>query len=143
MKILTALDEGAKKPKKAYKADAGYDLFTPEDFDVPPAGHKGDGKAVMDTGVHMAIPEGYFGYVCSKSGLNIYKDLTAEGIIDSGYTGSIVVKLYNHGKERRSFRAGDKIAQIIFIKHESPELILVDSLPETERGNNGFGSTGR
>lgn len=141
--IKVMLDPGAYMPTKAHRDDAGYDLMTPEEFDVPPAGPKGAGVAVIDTGVHMLIPRGQYGSIRSKSGLNVRQDLTTDGVIDSGYTGSIVVKLYNHGNRRRFFNAGDKIAQIIIQAYRMHELAQIDSLPETERGNNGFGSSGR
>ena len=137
------LDDGAYKPERAYDTDAGFDLRTPEAFDVAPAGPKGAGVAVIDTGVHMEIPPGYFGSIRSKSGLNVRLGLTTDGVVDSGYTGSITVKLYNHSGKRRAFEAGDKIAQIIIQPFIAPEIEIVDSLPETERNTGGFGSTGR
>lgn len=79
----------------------------------------------------------------SKSGLNVRDDLTSEGVIDSGYTGSIVVKLYNHGDKSKFIRAGEKISQLVIMPIITPELELVQFLEETERGDNGFGSTGK
>ena len=91
----------------------------------------------------MEIPKGYVGFVKSKSGLNVKHGLTAEGVIDSGYTGSIVVKLYNHTSNDYAFEAGEKIAQLVLLPIITPELEQVDSLEETERGSNGFGSSGK
>lgn len=153
MKIKIMLDEGAKMPTRAHKTDAGLDLYTPFDCNVLPSEGNGlfggffnsgeIGSVTIDTGVHVEIPKGYVGFVKSKSGLNVKHGLTAEGVIDSGYTGSIVVKLYNHTNKDYFFEAGDKIAQLVLLPIITPDLELVDSLDETERGDNGFGSTGR
>jgi len=143
MTIHVKLDNGAYLPTRAHALDAGYDLRTPVDFSIPPADEDGAGIAVIDTGVHMAIPEGYFGELKSKSGLNVRGSLFGTGLIDAGYTGSIQVKLYNLGPYWHHFRRGDKIIQIVIQPFVAPELVEVESLPETERGENGFGSTGR
>ena len=137
------IDKDAFLPCRAYQLDAGYDLFSPYDFLLPPADDMGDGWKTVDVGVHFEIPEGYVGFIKSKSGLNINECITCDGTIDSGYTGSIKVKLYNHTNTWRKFKRGDKIAQIVFLPIYTPELITVDVLKETEGGNNGFGSTGR
>lgn len=143
MKIKVKLDEGAFAPESAHKADAGYDLRTPIDITV----YGGD-YAIVDTGVHVAIPEGYVGFLKSKSGLNVKHNLTGEGVIDSGYTGSIVVKLYNSashfwGRKDVNFKRGDKIIQLVLLPIIKPDIEIVDSLEATERGDGGFGSTGR
>ena len=139
--IKIQLDEGAYMPEKAHDLDAGYDLRTPYVVGIPAGG-----SAAIDTGVHIAIPKGYYGKLESKSGLNVNYDVVClGGVIDSGYTGSIVVKLYNFGARPYIFEAGDKIVQLILQSHAV--LIggfdVVESLEDTERGNNGFGSTGR
>lgn len=139
MKIKVKLDKGAFAPESAHAADAGYDLRTPTDCFIGPRGF-----GIIDTGVHIAIPEGYVGFLKSKSGLNVKDYLTGEGVIDSGYTGSIVVKLYHNGDYGgKQFRRGDKIIQIVLLPIIKPEIEIVDSLDNTERGDNGFGSTGR
>ena len=139
MKVRVALDNGAYMPQKAHEEDAGFDLRTPEDVYVG-----GLGSAIIDTGVHMEIPKGYVGFLKSKSGLNVKASLQGEGVIDSGYTGSIVVKLYNNSSKSYRFERGDKIIQIVLLPIPEVELIKVDKLDEnTERGNGGFGSTGR
>lgn len=79
----------------------------------------------------------------SKSGLNVKHGITSEGVIDSGYTGSIVVKLYNNDGNYYTVNAGDKISQIVLLPIYTPELEQVESLDETERGGNGFGSSGK
>jgi dUTP pyrophosphatase len=132
------LDPGAYMPERAHSADAGYDLRSPV------KGRLYAGEAVViDTGVHVEIPQGYVGMLKSKSGLNVKHDIVGEGVIDSGYTGSIRVKLYNHGSESYMIETGDKISQLVILPIITPELELVTELEETDRGNNGFGSTGR
>lgn len=148
MKIM--LDEGAKMPERAHPWDGGLDLHTPDAIMVPETRYSrffdetSVGSAIVDTGVHVEIPEGYVGFIKSKSGLNVNHGLTADhGVIDAHYTGSIRVKLYNHTNKIYRFKAGDKIAQLVIVPCLLPELELVDSLEETDRGDNGFGSTGR
>lgn len=137
------LDPGAYMPARAHEDDAGLDLFSMEDKVIWPAALVGDG-AVFDTGVHMEIPHGYFGKIESKSGLNVNSGVVSHGgVVDSGYTGSIKVKLYNHGPRGYAVRKGDKIAQIVIQPYAAPELELVSHLDETERGSRGFGSSGR
>ena len=132
------LDNGAKMPEKAHETDAGYDLYAREMNYVPARG-----SAVFDTGVHVEIPVGYVGFLKSKSGLNVKRGITSEGVIDAGYTGSIVVKLYNHTDEAYMVYKGDKISQLVILPIMTDALEVVESLTETERGNNGFGSSGR
>ena len=138
MKLRVVLDEGARMPLRAHPFDAGMDLFSRTDTLVPARG-----SAVFDTGVHVEIPEGFVGFIKSKSGLNVKKNLQAEGVIDAGYTGPIVVKVYNHGDEDVRIKAGDKLTQLVILPVALPELELAESLTETERGAGGFGSTGR
>ena len=138
MKVM--LDAGAYMPERAHDLDAGYDLRMPDGLDEVTL--YGGSAVIIDTGVHMAIPKGYVGFIKSKSGLNVKNDLTATGVVDAGYTGSIVVKLYNHGRYIKKFNSGDKLTQIVILPIFTPDLELVDSLEDTERGNNGFGSTG-
>ena len=137
MKVI--LDNGAYMPERAHETDAGYDLRTPQRVIV----RKHD-SAVIDTGVHILIDKGMFGKLESKSGLNVkYSVVSHGGVVDSDYTGSIKVKLYNHSGKDYIFERGDKIVQIIFHRYEAPEFEIVDHFEDTERGNNGFGSTGR
>lgn len=137
MKIV--LDDGAFAPARAHNTDAGLDLRTPFEVTVPARG-----AADIDTGVHVAIPAGFAGFLKSKSGLNVKHGIVSEGVIDSGYTGSIRVKLYNHSDTDYTFKAGDKITQLVIMHVLIPtEIILVNSLEDTERGAGGFGSSGR
>lgn len=132
------LDNGAYMPSRGHEADAGLDLRTPKAVTVPAFG-----SAIIDTGVHVALPRGCAGLLVSKSGLNVKHDITSTGLIDEGYTGSIVVKLYNHGGEDHEFEAGDKVTQLVVIPVACEPLEQVSAFRPSERGDNGFGSTGR
>lgn len=133
------LDENAKMPTKAHPdTDAGFDLYAPERFVI-----RARDSAVIDTGVHIEIPKGYVGFLKSKSGLNVRNGISGEGVIDAGYTGTIVAKLYNNGYEFLKFEKGQKIIQIVFLPIPEVELELTDSFKDTERGDNGFGSSGK
>ena len=136
--IKFALDSGAYPPVRAHKDDAGIDLRCKEGQVVP-----AKESATFDTGTHVEIPMGYVGFIKSKSGLNCKHGLTADGVIDAGYTGSIVVKLYNHSGYDYTFNAGDKLAQLVILPIDTSELVQVEELGSTERGNDGFGSTGK
>lgn len=135
MKIM--LDEGAYLPERAHDDDAGLDLRTPIAFSVP-----AHGSYSIDTGVHIELPKLTAGIIEAKSGLNVKHNIITFGVIDSGYVGSIVVKLYNLGDTDVVFSAGQKIAQLVIYPIINPNLEVVGSLTNTERGNNGFGSTG-
>ncbi len=137
-KLKVVLDEGAKMPTRAHSTDADIDLYARESAIV-----EAKESCTFDTGVHIEIPEGYVGFLKSKSGLNFKNGLTSEGVIDAGYTGSIVVKLYNNSGYEYRVKAGDKISQLVLLPIITPDLELVDTLEETERGTNGFGSSGR
>ena len=136
--VKIKLDRDAILPSRAHAQDAGLDLFSREEKIILPGE-----SAVFDTGVHVELAPGTWGKLESKSGLNVnYDVVSCGGTIDSGYTGSIRVKLYNLGKRPYMVRKGQKIVQMVILPCLAPELELVDRLEETERGNNGFGSTG-
>ena len=132
------LDTDAIMPVRAHELDAGYDLFS-RDSRIVPAG----GDAVFDTGVHIQLDEGTAALIVAKSGLNTHQGITSAGLIDAGFTGSIKVKLYNHGKKDYNVNKGDKISQFTIIPIKTPTLELVENLDEFPRGENGYGSTGR
>lgn len=132
------LDENAYMPQKAYKTDAGYDLKSPYNVCV-----YAKGSATIDTGVHILICGGYSGLICPKSGLNVSNGIISHGLIDAGYTGSICVKLYNLSDKDYHVLKGDKISQIMFLPIASPKLMERSFAAETERCDNGFGSTGK
>lgn len=141
MQIRFTLDEGAYKPEKAHASDAGYDLRSRDRKRIIT---DCCGGREFDTGVHVEIPEGYVGYVQGRSGLNINNSIICPtGTIDAGFTGSIKVKLYNLDLEDYVVMEGDKIAQLVIQPLADTELVEVETLGESERGDNGFGSTGR
>lgn len=132
------LDKQALMPVRAHETDAGLDLLSPVETVIP-----AHGAVTVDTGVHIELPPNTAGFLKSKSGLNVKHGITSEGVIDVGYTGSVAVKLYNHSGMDYTVRRGDKISQLVVVKIDTPDLVLVDKLTETERGEGGFGSTGR
>ncbi|KAB8292073.1 dUTP diphosphatase [Bifidobacterium apri] len=133
------LDEGAYPPERAHATDAGLDLRTPVAVTVP-----AHGSVVIDTGVHVQLPANTVGMLKSKSGLNVKHGITSEGVIDAGYTGAIKVKLYSHGDDDYVFEAGDKITQLVILPLAYVgELEQVSELDDSDRGDSGFGSTGR
>ena len=131
------LDPGAYIPERAHSLDAGLDLRAREDAIIP-----AHSAVIFDTGVHVEIPAGMVGMLKSKSGLNVKHGITSEGVVDAGYTGSIVAKLYNHSDTPYEVHQGDKITQLVIMSVALLSVELVDSLEDTERGDNGFGSTG-
>ena len=139
------LDEGAFMPERAHELDAGYDLRSPSDFVLQGCSTltSGVGMVTIDTGVHVELPPNTVGILKSKSGLNVNHDIIGTGVIDSGYSGSIRVKLYNLGNKPHEFKRGDKLIQLVIYPILTPELELVDELSDSERGSRGFGSTGR
>lgn len=147
IEMEVVLDENAIMPIRAHEPDAGLDLLSPIDT-VVPAGK----SVVIDTGVHVNLPvlnlgNGLVlftaGILKSKSGLNVKYGITSDGTIDVGYTGSIRVKLYNHSENDYQICRKDKITQLVIVPVLTPKLKQVDALGQTERGDGGFGSTGR
>jgi dUTP pyrophosphatase len=137
MKII--LDKGAYMPVRAHDTDAGLDLRTPIDIIVPARD-----SVLIDTGVHVELPKKTAGFLKSKSGLNVRYGITSEGVIDVGYMGSIRAKLYNHSDTDYRFLAGDKITQLVIVPIVIPKrLEVVERFKDTERGNGGFGSSGK
>lgn len=136
--LRVRLDPGAYLPQRAHETDAGLDLRTPVDAYV-----RAGGSTVIDTGVHIQLPPGTVGMLKSKSGLNVRDGIVSEGVIDEGYTGSITVKLYNHGTEAKQFSRGDKITQLVVLPVLYPRVEQAEEIQGGDRGDGGFGSTGR
>lgn len=143
--IKVYLEEGAKMPTRAHEYDAGLDIYTPESIIL----YAGD-SVTVNTKVHLEIPKGYCGLLKSKSGLLVKHCISGEGVIDHGFLGAIHVKLFNNSKDEKMhfFEKGDKLIQLLIVPIETPELELVESIQElyggdTERGTNGFGSSGK
>ena len=135
------LDDRAVLPKSAYAGDAGIDLRSVEDVMLMPFQRK-----LLSTGIAIAIPEGYAGFVLPRSGSAIKQGLSlvnAPGLIDSGYRGELKCIVVNLDSENPiHIEVGDRIAQLVIMKVEAPELFEVNELDKTQRGSGGFGSSG-
>ncbi len=141
MKIpVTRKELGHPLPGFAHPGDAGADLTASERVAIAPGG-----RVLVPTGLAIAIPEGYAGFVLPRSGLAIKHGVTvinAPGLIDSGYRGELRVGLVNHGEHVFTIEPGDRIAQLVIMAVQTPEFYEVADLDETVRGDGGFGSTG-
>lgn len=126
-------------PKYATKDDAGMDLFAIENVELEPMQ-----RAQIGTGIAMEIPGGHVGLIWDKSGLSHKFGIkTLGGVVDSGYRGEIKIGVINLGKEKYVFEKGHKVAQMIIQKKETPEIVEATELNNSERGEGGFGSTGK
>jgi len=127
-------------PTRSNPGDAGLDLRSADAVVVPARS-----RATVNTGVSIAIPQGYVGLVHPRSGLAAKHGITvlnAPGTVDAGYRGDILVTLVNHSGEDFAVNQGDRIAQLVFQKFETPIFVAVEELPNSQRGSSGFGSTG-
>lgn len=141
MEIEMIVEDESLRPEFARVGDAGADLRASHDVTLL-AGQ----TALVKTGVKLGMPDGVVALVCSRSGLAVKNGvfvLNAPGVVDSGYRGEVGVILHNSGFNRFEVKRGDRIAQLMFQKVESPTFVIVDELSETERGEGGFGSTGK
>lgn len=134
---LQRLTETAKLPTRATEYAAGLDLYADETITIPEY-H----RAWVSTGIAVALNPYHVGQIWPRSGLAGHGLDTSAGVVDSDYRGEVKVLLVNGSHERKTVRAGDRIAQLLIVPITRPELIEVDALPETERGANGFGSSG-
>lgn len=139
---IRQIDRDLPLPSYARSGDAGLDLFAAEDVTLRP-----DDRAEVRTGIAVAIPEGYAGFVQARSGRAAREGLAvvnAPGLIDSGYRGEIKIIAINLDRATPiTIRRGDRVAQLVILKVERAELEPVDTLPPSERGEGGHGSTGR
>jgi dUTP pyrophosphatase len=137
------LDPDLPLPAYARVGDAGIDLIAREDVTLAPAG----GRALVATGIAIALPEGYAGLVQPRSGLAFKHGVTVlntPGLIDSGYRGELKVCLINHDPtEAFEVTRGERIAQLVVQAVEHVTFVEVDTLDDSERGDKGFGSSGR
>lgn len=135
------LDARARLPTRAYPGDAGLDLYALEDGGLDPGE-----RASVRTGISVEIPEGEAGLVLPRSGLAARHGIAlvnAPGLIDSGYRGEVVVLLLNTDHDSAfTITAGDRIAQLVLVKVQTPEVVEVEELAMSERGAGGFGSSG-
>lgn len=142
MKIaIKRLTKDAILPSYATAESAGADLYATEAATVP-AGE----KTLVRTGVAVAIPEGYAGFIYARSGLATKRDLAPSnmvGVIDADYRGELMVSLRNYGQQTQVVEKGERVAQLVIAPVVRAEFCEADSLDETARGEGGFGSTGK
>ena len=132
------LSKTAQLPKKGSVFAAGYDLYASETTTIPPKD-----KSLVSLGISMAIPVGCYGRIAPRSGLAVKKFIdVGAGVIDSDYRGEVKVLLFNFGKEEFVVNQGDRIAQLVIERIALTDIMQVDQLDETVRGEGGFGSTG-
>jgi len=140
--LITRLDPDIPLPRYAKGGDAGADIVSRIDITLAPGE-----RALVPTGIAIALPDGYVALVHPRSGLAIKHGVTmvnAPGTVDAGYRGELQIILINHDKsEPVSFKRGDRIAQLVIQKVERAEFVEVRNLPGSGRGTGGFGSTGR
>jgi dUTP pyrophosphatase len=140
--LITRLDPDLPLPRYAKGGDAGADIVSRIDITLAPGE-----RALVPTGIAIALPDGYVALVHPRSGLAIKHGVTmvnAPGTVDAGYRGELQIILINHDKsESVSFKRGDRIAQLVIQKVERAEFVEVHELPGSGRGAGGFGSTGR
>ena len=136
------LNDLATIPTKGSEWAAGVDLYAATDYDIEIR----PGQLIkIDTGLSIAIPRGHFGAIFARSGLATKQGLrpaNCVGVIDADYRGPVVVALYNDSEEVQIIPAKSRIAQLVIMHHEDLDFIEKDKLPDTERGEGGFGSTG-
>tara|TARA_R110000751_G_scaffold179755_2_gene286101 strand:+ start:923 stop:1378 length:456 start_codon:yes stop_codon:yes gene_type:complete len=136
--LVSKLFDGAKIPTKGNPSDAGYDLYSTEKVTIPAGA-----TVLISTGISMEIPKGYVGLIWDRSSMGVKGIHRHAGVIDSGYRGHIKVCLHNTTKEIYEVELGDRVAQILIQECPHFQLCSVDFLDETDRGSDGFGSTGR
>lgn len=147
---IARLSQHATLPTLATKGSAGFDLYVPRDANVqcPPSGQSTySNRVLVPTGIAIALPKGFVGFVCPRSGFAVKYGVTvanSPGVIDSDYRGEIKVIVVNHGKDTINFAPGTRIAQLLILPTYAQEVTWdeLTSLNETERGDGGFGSTG-
>ena len=132
------LDRGAMAPTRAHDTDAGLDLYAAERVTVPPHGF-----AVVRTGTHVELPEGCAGLLVSKSGLCSRYGITTTGLIDEGFTGEILVTMFNQWDREYYVRQHDKVSQLVVIPVRYEPVEIAEEISGGDRGDKGFGSTGR
>jgi len=131
--------EDLPDPHYAYESDAGLDVFVREEVVLAPGE-----RAQVPTGLAIELPHGYVALVWDKSGISHKGGIkTLGGVIDAGYRGECAIGVVNLSKETYTFKRGDKVAQILIQKVEHPTIEFVDELGDAERGDRGFGSSGK
>ena len=140
--LIKRLDPGVPLPNYANGGDAGADIVTAVDITLAPGE-----RALVPTGISIALPDGYVALVHPRSGLAIKHGITmvnSPGTVDAGYRGELKLILINHdSQDSVSFKRGDRVAQLVIQQVERAEFVEVQELPGSGRGSDGFGSTGR
>lgn len=132
------LRENVHLPTRGSSGAVGYDLYSDEDVVVPRGG-----RALVGTGVACVLPVGTYGRVAPRSGLAVKHGINVgAGVVDPDYTGEVKVLLFNHGADAFEVKRGDRVAQLILERCETPDVEEVGAIEDTERGAGGFGSTG-
>lgn len=136
---IKKVSEDATLPSYHYEGDAAMNLYSVEDFLLKPNEHTG-----IKTGIAIAVPDGYAGLIWDRSGLSMKHGIkTLGGVVDSGYRGEILVGVINMSKKEYQIQKGDKIAQMLIQRVENVRVKEVNKLDETQRGEKGFGSSGK
>mgnify|MGYP003632307935 CR=1 FL=1 len=131
----------AKLPTRGSVEAAGYDLYASNDTPIPIT--RQSGRAIIPTGIQISLPSGTYGRVAPRSGLAVKSGLSVgAGVIDRDYTGEVMVLIFNHGDEDFVVPPGMRIAQLVIERITTPEIVELDSIGGTSRGDDGFGSTG-
>jgi dUTP pyrophosphatase len=137
--VAAAAERGAALPEYASPGAAGADLRASEALEIPPGG-----RAAVSTGLRLSIPSGFVGLIWPRSGLAVRHGVdTLAGVVDSDYRGEVRVVLQNHGREPFRIAPGDRIAQLLVQPVVRATFARGEGLADTERGQGGFGSTGR
>ena len=132
------LTNEARIPTRGSGGAVGYDLYSSDSVVVPPS-H----RALVGSGVAIVLPAGCYGRVAPRSGLAVKHGIqVGAGVVDPDYTGEVKVVLFNHGHADFHIHKGDRIAQLILEKCDTPEVVEIGAVEDTERGSGGFGSTG-
>jgi dUTP pyrophosphatase len=136
---IKKLSTDAIIPTRGSDRSVGYDLYSTEDTIVPCQ----SGRALVETGIAIVLPDGVYGRVAPRSGLAVKHCITVgAGVIDPDYTGEVKVVLFNHGDKDFEVKKGDRIAQLVLERCETPPVKEIEIIEETDRGSGGFGSTG-
>ncbi|CAK37038.1 hypothetical protein CBS63078_9643 [Aspergillus niger] len=127
-----------RAPTRGSAFAAGYDMYSAKETVIP-----AKGKALVDTGIAIAVPEGTYGRIAPRSGLASKHFIdTGAGVIDADYRGEVKVLLFNHSDVDFEVKEGDRVAQLVLERIYTPEVVVVEELAESVRGAGGFGSTG-
>lgn len=132
------LSPGAYPPTRAHDTDAGLDIRLPFGGLV-----RAGQSRTFATGVYVELPEGTVGLLLPKSGLMVGHDILCFGVVDEGYSGQIMAHVFNHGPNDYEFEAGDKVTQLVVVPCRYEAVEIVDKISRGDRGENGFGSSGK